>query len=250
MTSKTENNASSIFEQFNSLIESNIPDEYKTLLQNFQEQGFFYNQLLQSIQGNDNLASFWDLPNTLGFSSTTHSKPNWFQSFFDINGFSTSANTTVAEQYTAAIHQFSQQAPDHIKTFQSALTKMSALHGELSNDALQRFERLRNEADTDSNEQLCQLWLKAGEQAFSYISQTDEYVQTQQSLFNALSELSRTQQALSEQFSTLLGLPSHRSITDLQKGLHELRIEFAAYREQTTADIHQLTSTIKKLQKK
>jgi hypothetical protein len=250
MTNKTKQNADSIFEQFNSLIESNIPDEYKALLQNLQEQGAFYNQLIQSVNEDDNLSSFWDLPNTLGFSQTTQAQPNWFQSFFDIDGLSTSANTNLAEQYTAAINQFSQQAPNSIQAFQEALIKMSSLHSDLSKDAMNRFEQLRKGNDTDSNEQLCQLWLEAGEQAFTDLSQTDEYVQTQQSLFNALSELSGSQQTLSEQLSTLLGLPSHRSISDLQKGLHELRMEFSAYREQTTADIDLLTKTIKKLQKK
>jgi len=233
-----------VFEQFNSLIESGIPSEYKDVLKNFHEQGGFYNQLIQSINGKNDLSAFWDLPNTLGFNQTSDQKSDWFRSFFDINGFSNASNGSLAEQFQDALEQFSSQTPSNLKDFQAALSTMSTLHGQISQQAMERFQQLQEKSEASSTEELCTLWLQAGEETFKDISQSDDYIQAQHSLFSSLSELRETQQQLSEQFTYLLGLPSTDSVKDLQKGLHTLRMEFADYKEQTDAKIDQLTALL------
>lgn len=233
-----------ILEQFNSLIESDIPNEYKDILKSFYEQGGFYSQLIQSISDKSDLSAFWDLPNTLGFNQTSDKNSDWFRSFFDINGFSNTSNESMAEQFKNTLEQFSSQTPDNLKDFQAALSTMSVLHGQISQQAMERFQQLQEKDQTHSSEQLCALWLQAGEETFKDISQSDEYIQTQQSLFSSLSELRQTQQQLSEQLTYLLGLPSTDSVKDLQKGLHALRMEFAEYKEQTDAKIDQLTTLL------
>jgi len=122
MSDSKKQNHIPIFEQFNSLIESGIPSEYKDVLKNFHEQGGFYNQLIQSINGKNDLSAFWDLPNTLGFNQTSDQKSDWFRSFFDINGFSNASNGSLAEQFQDALEQFSSQTPNNLKDFQAAFS--------------------------------------------------------------------------------------------------------------------------------
>ena len=123
---------------------------------------------------------------------------------------------------------------------------MAALHGQLSEQAKSRFEALQNVSNTPSEDELCNMWLQAGEETFKKHSQSDEYIKTQQALFGSLSQLRHTQQQLSHQFTTLLGLPSSESLSDVQKGLHQLRMEFAEYKEQTNVKIEQLKRQLNK----
>ena len=250
MPNKKNKDDTSIFEQFNALLSSSIPEEYKDILNNFNNQGDFYNQLIQSVNNKDELSTFWSIPDTLGFKNNAGNQSDWFQTFFNINGFSTSSKETLSGQLATALSKFSQRASDNVKIFQLSLSKMSCLHEELSKRAMRRFKQLRKKSDSESPEQLCQLWLQAGEETFKEISQTEEYIQTQQSLFDSFSELKKTQFELSKNVAGLMGLPSQQPIEDLQKGLHSLRTEFAEFREQTEASIDQLTKTQKKLQKK
>jgi len=244
MTTDTNNP----YAQFNALINSNLPDEYKEILKRFQEQGLFYQQLIQKVNNNESdLSEFWNLPNALGFDTPSNEQPEWLQSIFNMNNFQETTDTSLIQQFTQAISELPLQAQKNMSTVQSTLTKMSRLYDELSQSAMQRFQTLKDEFPNASNEQLCTFWLTAGEKAFSEISQTNDYIDTQKELLESLSELKNTQYALSEQVSNLFGLPSRQSLEDLQKGLHKLRIEFAEYKEQTEATISELKQTIRRL---
>lgn len=235
------------FTQFNDLLSSNMPDEYKALLKNFQEQGTFYQQLIKNVNNDDdNLASFWNLPNTLGFNSSTDEQPEWLKSIFTINGLGKNTDETRANPFHA-FESAQQVMQNNFNEMQQTTSKMTALHNELSQLAMDRFHDLKGSTDNLTTEQLCAFWLQAGEEAFKQISQTDDYIETQQALLTSLSEIKGTQHELSEQVSTLFGLPSQQSLQDLQKGLHQLRLEFAEYKEQTDVVIHKLTNKLSKL---
>jgi hypothetical protein len=58
------------YTQFFTLMNSKLPDEYKAVLQKFQEHGDFYQQLINNVNNNEtDLSKFWDLPSTLGFNT-------------------------------------------------------------------------------------------------------------------------------------------------------------------------------------
>ena len=244
MTTKTNNP----FAQFNTLINSSLPDEYKEVLKRFQEQGVFYQQLIQKVNNNESdLSEFWSIPSALGFDTSSNDRTEWFQSIFNINNFQGATNTSLLQQFTQAVSELPTQAHKSISTVQSTLTKMGHLYDLLSQSAMKRFQILKDGSPNASNEQLCSFWLTAGENAFSEISQTNDYIDTQKELLESLNELKDTQYAFSEQASNLLGLPSRQSLEDLQKGLHKLRIEFAEYKEQTDSTINELKKTIRRL---
>lgn len=242
----TENNDP--YAQFNAFINSDLPDEYKEVLKHFQEQGLFYQQLIQKVNNNEpDLSEFWNLPNTLGFDTSFTGQPEWFQSIFNMNDNQGMADISSIQQFIRALSELPIQAQDNISTVQATLSKMNRLNTALSESAMKRFQTIKEESPNPSNEQLCTFWLTAGEEAFSEISQTDEYIDTQKELLESLSELKKTQYAFSEQLSNVFGLPSRQSLEDLQKGMHKLRIEFAEYKEQTDTAIAELRQTIRRL---
>jgi len=213
--SSSDNKSDNIFEQLNSLLSSNMPDEYKTILRNFQQQGDFYSKLIQHIDNKESLENFWDLTNKQGFASIENT-PDFTLIF------------------------------ESIKSLQSALVKITALQLTIGTRAASLFKEKQALVDSSSIEKTCQHWLQAGEEAFAEISQGDEYINAQHQLFDAIKQLMQAQQQISEQYRHYLGLPSQQSITDLQKGLHQLRTEFAEYKEQTQATIQQLTIRLEK----
>ena len=244
MTIKTDD----AFAQFNALINGNMPEQYKELLKNVWEQGLFYQQLVQSVNDNEpDLSKFWDLPNTLGFDALSSEQPEWLQSIFDINNIKANADIPLSDQFAHALSDIPLKIQGSFETVQSSLVKMTSLHNELSVLAMERFQTLKGEATELSTEQLCDNWLKAGEGAFKEISQTDDYIDTQRTLFESLAELKNTQTVIAEQVSGVLGLPSQQTVEDLQTGLHKLRLEFAEYKENTDAAINKLTQTIQRL---
>ncbi len=244
MTIKTDD----AFAQFNALINGNMPEQYKELLKNVWEQGLFYQQLVQSVNDNEpDLSKFWDLPNTLGFDALSSEQPEWLQSIFDINNIKANADIPLSDQFPHALSDIPLKIQGSFETVQSSLVKMTSLHNELSVLAMERFQTLKGEATELSTEQLCDNWLKAGEGAFKEISQTDDYIDTQRTLFESLAELKNTQTVIAEQVSGVLGLPSQQTVEDLQTGLHKLRLEFAEYKENTDAAINKLTQTIQRL---
>ena len=244
MTIKTDD----AFAQFNALINGNMPEQYKELLKNVWEQGLFYQQLVQSVNDNEpDLSKFWDLPNTLGFDALSSEQPEWLQSIFDINNIKANADIPLSDQFAHALSDIPLKIQGSFETVQSSLVKMTSLHNELSVLAMERFQTLKGEATELSTEQLCENWLKAGEGAFKEISQTDDYIDTQRTLFESLAELKNTQTVIAEQVSSVLGLPSQQTIEDLQTGLHKLRLEFAEYKEDTDTAINKLIQTIQRL---
>lgn len=244
MTIKTDD----AFAQFNALINGNMPEQYKELLKNVSEQGLFYQQLIDSVNDNNaDLSKFWDLPTTLGFATSSSGQAEWLQSFAEMNSFKANTDSPFGEQFTHAFTDIPLKIQQRVEAVQSSLVKMASLHNELSLLALERFEALKAESAELSTEQLCKNWLQAGESAFSDISQTDDYIDTQRSLFESLAELKDTQTIIAEQISGVLGLPCQQTIKDLQVGLHKLRLEFAEYKESTDATVSKLTQTIQRL---
>jgi len=239
MNAKEQN----IFKQFNALIGSNIPEEYKSILQNFQQQNTFYQQLLQNIDSGSDLSKFWELPDALGFNIDTQGQPEWLKAIFDINHLQPSSN----DPFSHIIEEIPLQIKDTVQSLQEKMAAMASLHNELSQLAMHKFQTLNDEGNNLPNEQLCAHWLKAGEEAFAEISQREDYVRTQSEVIEALGQIKNTQSTFVEQLSNTWGLPSQQSIQDLQKGLHQLRIEFAEYKEETSAVIDELKTTIRKL---
>jgi hypothetical protein len=233
-----------LMERFSALINSSIPKEYKQLLSNFQEQGNFYTQLIQNIEGKKDLSSFWDIPNTLGFANVKGD--DWFTNFFDINGYSTHSKQHIENQFSSFQKEFSDHSQQNLKQFHSALQKMSELHGQISQRAIEEFNKLNHSDSAPSNETLCQYWLNAGETAFNSISQQPEYVTAQRQLFESLGKLQIDNESFYEHFSSLVGMPSSQTQVDLTKALHDLRVEFAEYRDRTDEQLHALQQQLKK----
>ncbi|MDF1828511.1 poly(R)-hydroxyalkanoic acid synthase subunit PhaE [Cycloclasticus pugetii] len=244
MTTDTKNP----YTQFFTLMNSKLPDEYKAVLQKFQEHGDFYQQLINNVNNNEtDLSKFWDLPSTLGFNTASNPQTKWLQSFFSLNNFQSSTDTQLIQQFTQAICELPLQAQENLSSIQAALSKLNQLYAKLSQSAMKHFQALKDESPDASNEQLCIFWLTAGEKAFSEISQTDDYINAQKKLFESLNNLKNTQHAFSEQAAELFGLPTQQSLEDLQNGLHKLRMEFAEYKAQTDEVINELRQTIYQL---
>ena len=244
MSNNNQQTNQDLMKRFSALINSSIPDEYKQLLSNFHEQGTFYTQLIQNIEGKKDLSSFWDIPNTLGFAD--FKADDWFSNFFDINGYSTHSKQHIENQFSSFQKEFSNHSQQNLKQFHSALQKMSELHGQISQRAIEEFNKLNHSNNDQSKETLSLHWLNAGEKAFNSISQQAEYITTQRQLFESLGKLQTDNEAFYEQFSSLVGLPSTQTQLDLTKALHDLRIEFAEYREQTDEQLHALQQQLKK----
>ena len=242
MTAKTTSD--SIIEQFNRLIESSLATEYKDVLTAFKEQGEFYQQFLnEAHKATPDLASFWDIPNTLGFQTNTH---DWFHG---ITRSATPLSASWAQLFDSS--SSSQNAQESITAFQAALSALNIIHADIGQQALHEFLQLKEKSPTSpSNEELCQFWLKAGEAAFKEACQQPDYLQAQQALYLAFSQLKIVQHELVSQLSQFLGLPSQQTIDELHENLHQLRMQFAEHREQTASTIHALKQSIDVLQKK
>ncbi len=238
-----------VLEQFNALIDSKLPDEYKDILKSFQQQGLFYQQLFQNMNHDESdLSEFWDLPSTLGY--TTVEQDSWLKSIFDMSHLKNGANSSATDLFSQLANNIPPQIKDSAHSIQENMTTMAAFNNELNHNATRLFQELRNESDDSSNEQLCAHWLKAGEKAFEEISQREDYIQTQNELFETLATFKNNQATLIEQLSDTLGIPSAQSLKDVQKSLHQLRLEFAEYKEHANAKIITLEKTLRKLQTK
>ncbi|MEO1888525.1 MAG: poly(R)-hydroxyalkanoic acid synthase subunit PhaE [Cycloclasticus sp.] len=240
MTSQTDH----VFEQLNKLMGSSMPDEYKEILKNFHEQGVFYQRLIQHTDKHSiNDVTFWDLPSTLGFNSSDTSQPDWFTS---LNSGQFQEEKNASEQLNDVFKGIAEKTQLAVEKLQNNISDINKLHTELSQLAMAKFNTLQNETVEKSSEQLCTDWLKAGEEAFNDMSQRDDYIKAQHTLLETLSEFKNTQQTTTEQLSHALGFPSQQTIQDLQKGLQQLRIEFAEYKEQTATTIKKLNTRLGK----
>lgn len=235
-----------VYTRFSDLIASDIPQEYKQLLENFHKQGNFYSQLVQSVSKNNDLSSFWDLPSTLGFDKAADNSDDWFSSLFNINGYAEHSKQQLEGNFNTQLEKFSETTQSEMKRFQAALAEMSELHVKISETALAEFNRLTSADNQPTNEQLSEHWLKAGEMAFNKISTQEPYIETQHQLFGSLGKLQTTQQEFASHFSTMLGLPSIEDLDELKQALHQIRLEFAEYREQTDAQLDALTKKVPK----
>jgi hypothetical protein len=240
MTDKNQNpfNSDDIFNQFNRLIESSVPEEYKDLLKNTQKQGSFFTHFIQSIEENADLTSFWSIPETLGFTQTKTGPEDWFSSFFKINN--PAIKTEIPNFTSDAFNLFSTEYLNEATQYQNALRELSEFHQTLNETALEKFETLKSSLENSSPEVLCQLWLQAGEMAFKEISSEQRYIDAQQKVFESLGKLNTKHTDISEHISNTFGLPKQEDLDALQQGLHDLRTEFAEYREQTEEKIHKL----------
>lgn len=234
--------------QFQDFINSNVPDEYKEVIQHFQNQGLFYQQLLEKINNEEpGLSDFWNLPQTLGFNTLSDGQLDWLHLYFSQNPDLENLNSSSLQAFLKTLSDLPGQLQENIRDIQSALQKINHLYATLSKSALEQFEALKNKCTDPSDEQLCQFWLTAGETAFSEISQTPDYIEAHQQLMKSAHQLKTAQFNFFDTFAHRLGLPSQQTMNDLQKGLHTLRIEFAEYKEQTEAKIDELQQTICRL---
>lgn len=211
MNSK-DNNTESLFKQLDSLLSSNMPEEYKTILRHFQQQGEFFAQFIQQPK-KEQLSDFWNLSKTLNVNSKTDAFTN--QTILSL-----------------------------IKRLSTALDKITEQHTRVSQQAVGIFQSQLSQTEEPSAEQLCEFWLQAGEKAYEDISQSRQYKHANQEFFEAIKALSQAHQETIQQF---YGLPNQQTVEDLQKGLHQLRNDFASYKEQTDTTINQLTARLEQL---
>lgn len=248
MTDKnsTHFSSSEIFNQFNQLIEGNLPDEYKELLKNTQKQGSFFTNFIQSIDNKGDISSFWNIPETLGFPNISTEPKDWFSSFFALNNPVQNAENPDFKNDTFSL--FSTDYLNEANHYQQALKELSLIHQTLNETALTNFDTLKKAENNPSSDVLCQLWLQAGESAFKEVSSKKSYIDTQQRLFESLGKLNTKHKDIAEKFSDLFGLPKQQDMDALQKGLHDLRIEFAEYREKVETQIEHIkqSKTVKK----
>ena len=236
-----------MIEQFNRLIDSSLAIEYKDVLTAFKEQGEFYQQFLnEAHKGTPDLTSFWDIPSTLGFQTNTQPAFDWFHG---ITGSASPLPESLAQLFDPS--NSSQKTQESTIAFQAALSTLNTIHVNIGQQAMHDFLQLKEKSPTPpSNEELCQFWLKAGEAAFKEACQQADYLQAQQALYLAFSQLKTVQQGFFSQLSQFLGLPSQQTVDELHESLHQLRMQFAEHQEQTAATIHTLKQSIDVLQKK
>jgi hypothetical protein len=256
MAKKANPTTEDLLAQFQKLIDSSVPDEYKQVLHDFKNQGEFYTQLLQGINtDHEALESFWQLPESFGVSAPWLQNNDAFGSFFDINQHAKNSKENLSQQFTETLNRFSQKSQQHMSGFQQSLNEMGVLHNGLNQNALTRFNALREKTKDTSPDTLCKLWLQAGEEAYKETSQQADYIKTQRTLFESLGALKDTQKGFTDQYVQLMGLPQQQEIDALKSGLHALRLEFAEYKEQTATLIHSLSKSeakkpVKKSRKK
>ena len=227
MTKKKENFSSDdIFKRFSDLMEGSLPEEYKNILNEFYKQGVFYKQFVQYIQQDnkkgDELPSFWDLSDN--FCSLPLSD---FTSFFD----------------NKACHLELDSFLEKFKNFQLALQKVNEFHKQVCKNAAENFEQMRLKVGGPlSSDKICQMWLQAGQSGFNNISQQPAYTAAKHDLIESLVQLKASYQKNSNQHAELLGIPSQIEYNELKQNLHQLRMEFAEYREEMTSKIAVLTT--------
>ncbi|MBQ0724468.1 MAG: hypothetical protein KBT50_03580 [Cycloclasticus sp.] len=249
MTDDAKTSPETIFEQFRSIVENTIPEQYKPLLAHFNEQGLFYQQFIQSLNSKEtDLSSFWALPNSWAEKGpTTEQTKDWFKCFYTLNAASANNEAPAMDTLWSLFNPSTQQAHDSLKDLHGAFVDINQLHTELGQLALLRFEQLQQQIDAEPTEEhVCKHWLQAGEETFKKVSQTEPYIDAQRRLFEALNQLKTQQQVFGTQLSQQLGLPSQQAIDDLKTALHQLRIEFSNYKEHTEATIHRLDQRLKK----
>lgn len=249
MKDNTKTSPETIFEQFQSTVETMIPEQYKPILTHLNEQGFFYHQFIQSLNNKKtDLSSFWALPNSWGDNGPTPEHTNdWFKSFFALNAASANNEPPSMDTAWSLFNQPTQQTLESLKDLQGAFIEINQLHTELGQLALQRFQQLQQQIDAEPTEdQSCAHWLQAGEETFKKVTQTEPYINAQKRLFEALKQLKTQQHVFGTQLSEQLGFPSQQTINDLKKALHQLRTEFAEHKEHTEAAIHRLALRLKK----
>lgn len=249
MTNDAKTSFETIFEQFQSIVDNTIPEQYKPLLAHLNEQGLFYQQFIQSLNNKEaDLSSFWALPNSWGDNGPAAEHTNdWFKLFFALNASSANSEPPSIDTAWSLFNQPTQQTVESLKALQRAFVDINQLHTELGQLALQRFEKLQQAVNGEPTEaQSCKHWLQAGEETFKKVTQTEPYLDAQKRLFEALKQLKTQQQAFATHLNQQLGLPSQQTIDDLKNALHQLRTEFAQYKEHTEATIHRFEQRLKK----
>lgn len=227
-----------------------LPPEWQQLAKEFQRQNQFYQQFLDQAQSSDDLSgqveNFWTMPSSMGFLNPQLQKQQdpWFQSLFEFSKSADTLGVDVFQEFSREVQSFSESIRHEIMNFQQAVRAMSQLQQDMGEKAQGLFLVRLATIDRNDPEQLCRAWLQAGEEAFQGISQGDEFTRHQSALMNSVSHLKRLQSDMANRFSATFGLPNQHELSELRKGLHDLRMTFAEYRDQSEDQILTLTKQL------
>jgi len=230
-----------LLQDFEQLFSQSLPDEYKLLAKNSQQQADFFKSFIQSVADKENLSSFWSLSETLGFDQIQSNKNNslnsfnWLSKLFDVSN--SDNDRSPIENLAYSFVDMSTQYQTEFIAFQKALAEINTLYQQINSSAFDRFKQRQQASDITNPEQLCHFWLEAGEESFKELSSQQSYIAAQQQLFNSLTSLTDQYKEFLQQISSLLGLPTQKDIDELREGIHELRLSFAEYRDKTEAEI-------------
>jgi len=230
-----------LLQNFEQLFSHSLPDEYKLLAKNSQQQADFFKKFIQSVADKENLTSFWNLSETLGFDQIQSNKNdslnsfNWLTKLFDVS--LSDNDRSPIENLAYRFVDMSTQYQTEFIAFQKALAEINTLYQQINSSAFDKFKQRQQASDITNPEQLCHFWLEAGEESFKELSSQPSYIAAQQQLFNSLTSLTDQYKEFLQQISSLLGLPTQNDIDELREDIHELRLSFANYRDKTEAEI-------------
>lgn len=232
-----------------------MPAELRVLAEEFNRQNQFFADLLKRTQTSDSIesrADLWRIPSGPGLTSiaTGGSGNPWFSTLFEWSKSPDALSMDVFESFAREVTEFSTKVREQIQQFQESADALSTIQKRMSDQAQKNFLELVRDLDPKDSESICQAWLKAGERAFQTTSADSGLSEEQSKLMNAVSQLKKLQSDISARFAQTFGLPQQQEMTDLQKGLHKLRMAFAEYRDESTQVIADLQTQIKQLKRR
>lgn len=231
------------------LLMQQLAPEYRQLVEEFQRQNNFYADFVSKAQtGSDQpgLQGFWNFPSSAGFETDHPGQQNpWLDTLFQLSGSTDTLGARLFLQFSADVNVYYEKIFAEIQAFQKAANALSQQQRQLAEQAQKIFQERIQDIDPKDSEQLCRAWLQSGEAAYKSLSNQDEFTDNQSALFNSVSKLKSLQGQLAGKFSAVFGFPQQDEIDDLQRGLHELRLAFAEYRETATQKIAALEQKLK-----
>lgn len=225
-----------------------LPQEWQQLAKEFKQQSEFFDRFVTQYHDSEHIKSFWNMPSSMGFSDPKKLKEQnpWFQTLFELSQSADQLGLNFFESFSAEIQTFTTSIQQEIVTFQKAAQGLTALQQDMANRAFELFESKLTSIDREDTEQLCRAWLQAGETAYQELSEREEFSHLQSELMNSVSKLKQIQSNMANRFSVTFGLPTHLEISELQQGLHDLRMAFAEHRMETTKQIRALQAQLDK----
>lgn len=134
-----------------------------------------------------------------------------------------------------------------ITQLQISQQKQAKFFKKLNRSASKQFNAKKIEGlDTKA---LYSLWTECGEQAFSELSQSDQYIQAQVELLNTLTSIDSLQKNIAHSTFKKMGIASHEELKNIYRSIHILKREFRQKSRQQAQEITTLKRELSSLKK-